>query len=336
MPSRGDLLTMSKTATKHANQAKRVFSKEMRYLLHLPDGYDLEKSRRWPLLVFLHGAGERGDDLELVKIHGPPKLIEAGKRYQFIVASPQLALGEWWSPDMVAWLTRELTSSLRVDPDRVYLTGLSMGGYGTWETAAKYPELFAAIAPICGRGDPASAWRLRHTPTWIFHGAKDPVVPIKHSNDMNKALKKYRNVKYTVYPEADHDSWSETYLNEELYGWLLGQRRFSYAEEPASRQPERYVGHYSSRENSAEVYLKDGRLHIALETSGNKELPLKPCGVDAFTFGDFGTYEAVFVPHKKGGYGTMNVYERRAYFLKRKFDISELKRTSDKAITGSK
>ncbi len=124
---------------------------------------------------------------------------------------------------MVAGLTRELISSLRVDPERVYLTGLSMGGYGTWETASRYPELFAAIAPICGRGDPASAWKLRHMPTWIFHGAKDSVVPIKHSDDMKKALRKYGNVKYTVYPEADHDSWSETYLNERLYKWMLSQ-----------------------------------------------------------------------------------------------------------------
>ncbi len=299
-------------------QAKKSFSKEMRYLLYLPDGYRQEGGQRWPLIVFLHGAGERGDDMELVKIHGPPKFVEAGKKRPFIVASPQLALGEWWSPDMVAWLTKELISTLRVDPERVYLTGLSMGGYGTWETAAKYPELYAAIAPICGRGDPASAWKLRHIPTWIFHGAKDPVVPKKHSDDMNRALKKYGNVKYTVYPEADHDSWTETYLNEELYKWFLSHRRFSYVEAPAPAKPERFIGRYASRENSAEVYLREGRLYIALETSANKELPLKPCGADAFTFGDFGTYEVAFIPDGKGGYGAVDVYERRAAHLKRK------------------
>jgi predicted esterase len=302
--------------TTSGKQVKSVFSREMRDLLYLPDGYESNRGV-WPLLIFLHGAGERGDDLELVKMHGPPKLIEAGKRYPFIVASPQLSLGEWWSPDMVAWLTRDLISSLRVDPERVYLTGLSMGGYGTWETASRYPELFAAIAPICGRGDPGSAWRLRHVPTWIFHGAKDIVVPVKHSDDMRKALGKYRNVKYTVYPEADHDSWSETYLNEKLYKWMLSHRRFSYVEVPEPEQLERYAGHFASRENSAEVYLKEGQLHIALATSGNKELPLRPCGVDAFTFGDFGTYEVVFVPDKKGGYGAVNVYERRMAFLRR-------------------
>jgi hypothetical protein len=190
----------------------------------------------------------------------------------FIVASPQLIVGEWWSPDMVAWLTKDLIDALRVDPKRVYLTGLSMGGYGTWETAAKYPELFAAIAPICVRGDPASAWKLRYIPTWIFHGAKDSVVPIKHSDDMNEALKRYDNVKYTVYPEADHDSWTETYLNEELYRWFIGHRRFKYTDVHALVNPEKFIGRYKSKENSAEVYLKDGRLHIALGTSANKEL----------------------------------------------------------------
>ncbi len=298
-------------------QAKKSFSKEVKYLLYLPDGYDSDKGERWPLLVFLHGAGERGDDLELVKIHGPPKLIEGGKKMPFIVASPQLALGEWWSPDMVAWLTKELIGILRVDPERVYLTGLSMGGYGTWETAAKYPELFAAIAPICGRGDPSTAWKLRHIPTWIFHGAKDSVVPIKHSEDMNKALKQYSNVKYTVYPEADHDSWTETYMNEEFYGWLLDHRRFRYPDAPASGSPERFVGRYESKENSAEVYLKNGKLLIALGTSANKELPLNPSGVDSFTFGDFDIYEVVFVPNGKKRYSAATVYERHVYDLKR-------------------
>jgi pimeloyl-ACP methyl ester carboxylesterase len=304
---------MSKTLGKNV---KRLFSRSINYLLYLPDGYESSGSV-WPLLVFLHGAGERGDDVELVKVHGPPKLIEAGKKFPFIVVSPQLSLGEWWSPDMVAWLIRDLIASLRVDSERVYLTGLSMGGYGTWETASKYPELFAAIVPICGRGDPSSAWRLRHIPTWIFHGGKDGVVPIKHSDDMKKALKKYRNVKYTVYPEAEHDSWSETYLKDQLYEWLLSHRRFSFAETRAPKDPERYVGYFTSKENSAQVYIKEGRLYIDLASSGNKEMQLKPCGEDDFTFGDFG-YEVVFTPDKKREYNAVNIYERRAAFLRRR------------------
>ena len=304
--------------TKYApKQTEMSFSKELKYLLYLPEGYDPDRERRWPLMVFLHGAGERGDDLELVKIHGPPKLIDAGKKLPFIVVSPQLELGEWWSPDLVAWLLKEMVRTLRVDPDRVYLTGLSMGGYGTWETAAKYPELFAAIAPICGRGDPSTAWKLRHIPTWLFHGAKDPVVPVKHSNDMNKALKQYGNVRYTIYPNAEHDSWTETYSNEELYRWFLSHVRFKYANTPMPADPERFVGKYTSKENSAEVYFREGELYIALETSGNKELPLSPCGVDSFTFGDFGTYEIKFVAKVRGSYEAAMVYERRAMLLKK-------------------
>jgi len=204
------------------SQRETSFSKETKYLLYVPKDYGDDP---YPLLIFLHGAGERGDDLELVKIHGPPKLIEAGVELPFIVASPQVEEGEWWSPSTVVWVLKDVEKRLRVDPDSVYLTGLSMGGYGTWETAIKYPNLFAAIVPICGRGDPALAERIKHIPTWIFHGAKDTVVPEKHSAAMFEALEPYGNVSYTVYPEAEHDSWTETYENMLLYEWMLRHKR---------------------------------------------------------------------------------------------------------------
>ncbi len=123
------------------------------------------------------------------------------------------------------WLLKDVSKRLKVDPDRVYLTGLSMGGYGTWETAFKYPDLFAAIIPICGRGDPSMAERIKQVPVWIFHGAQDTVVPIKHSDAMFKTLEPYGNVKYTIYPDAEHDSWTETYENNEVYEWLLSHKR---------------------------------------------------------------------------------------------------------------
>ncbi len=204
-------------------QDETCFNKEIKYLLYKPKDYNDETPS--PLLIFLHGAGERGDDLELVKIHGPPKVIEGGVDLPLIVASPQVALNEWWSPSTVVWLLKDVQSRLNVDPDRVYLTGLSMGGYGTWETATRYPTLFAAIAPICGRGDPALTERIKHLPTWIFHGKKDTVVPFKHSKAMYDALKQYGNTEFTVYPEADHDSWTESYENKRLYDWFLSHRR---------------------------------------------------------------------------------------------------------------
>ena len=203
-------------------QIKTGFTKEIKYLLYTPKSYD--ETKPIPLLIFLHGAGERGNDLELVKIHGPPKLIEAGVELPMIVASPQVALNEWWSPSTVVWLLKDIQSRLNIDPKRVYLTGLSMGGYGTWETAIRYPTLFAAIVPICGRGDPTMAERIKHIPTWIFHGAKDDVVPMKYSEAMYEALIQYGNVDFTVYPEAMHDSWTETYADMKLYDWLLSHK----------------------------------------------------------------------------------------------------------------
>lgn len=202
----------------------------LNFLLHLPQGYDQRDA--WPLLLFLHGAGERGDDLELVKVHGPPKLIAAGKDFPFIVVSPQC-------PEFRSWHALELTALLdhleqryKVDEDRIYVTGLSMGGSGTWMLALNYPDRFAAIAPICGRGDPRGAERIAHLPTWVFHGAKDEGVPLEYSTEMVEALKKAGgNPELTVYPDAGHDAWTETYENPGLYEWLLKQKRSPRSED---------------------------------------------------------------------------------------------------------
>jgi predicted peptidase len=197
-----------------------------KYLLYLPSDY--ESKGPWPLVIFLHGAGERGDDLNLVKKHGPPKQIEEGKSLPFIVVSPQCAKDSSWSTQEreLKALIDEIVKKYKVDPDRVYLTGLSMGGFGTWALAAYDPDRFAAIIPICGGGEPISARRLVHIPVWAFHGAKDQVVPLKRSEEMVEALEKAKgNVKLTVYPEAGHDSWTATYDNPEVYQWLLAQKR---------------------------------------------------------------------------------------------------------------
>lgn len=211
-------------------QQERTFEKEITvtvsldYLLYLPDGYE-DSGEDYPLMLFLHGAGESGDDLEKVKVHGPPKWIEAGEEYPFIVVSPQ-SPGRGWDPQALSALLDEVVSTHRVDEDRVYLTGLSMGGFGTWALAAADPDRFAAIAPICGGGDPRSADRLKGLPVWVFHGAKDDVVPLAASERMVDALEGLgADVKFTVYPEAGHDSWTETYNNPELYEWMLGQTR---------------------------------------------------------------------------------------------------------------
>jgi predicted peptidase len=193
-------------------------------LLYLPKDYDQKES--WPLLLFLHGAGERGNNLDLVKKHGPPKLIEAGKGFPFIVVSPQCPNDHWWEPVELAALLDEIVEKHKIDQDRIYVTGLSMGGFGTWSLAVHQPKRFAALVPICGGGEPIVTLLFPKIPVWVFHGAKDFVVPIERSEKMVEAMKKFGgNVKFTVYPEAGHDSWTESYANPELYEWLLQQKR---------------------------------------------------------------------------------------------------------------
>jgi len=196
----------------------------LNYLLYLPKDYGEREA--WPLVLFLHGAGERGEDLELVKKHGPPKLVARGREFPFVLVSPQCPRDQWWEPVSLTALLDDLCDHLKIDEDRIYVTGLSMGGFGTWSLAAHTPRRFAAIVPICGGGDPFWAKRIAHLSVWVFHGAKDRVVPLERSQQMVDALKRQEgNVKFTIYPEAGHDSWTETYTNPALYEWLLEQRR---------------------------------------------------------------------------------------------------------------
>ncbi len=224
VPSSEPTMTPSSmTAQSFSREITRTQS--YKYWLYLPPGYSAD--RPWPLLLFLHGAGERGSDLNRVKIHGPAKLAAAGRDFPFILVAPQCPAEVWWDPEALTALLDDLNERYAVDPRRVYLTGLSMGGYGTWDLAIRQPDRFAAIAPICGGGIPFLAARhLKDLPTWVFHGAKDQVVPISESERMVDALKAAGgNVRFTVYPEAGHDSWTQAYNNPELYDWLLSHHR---------------------------------------------------------------------------------------------------------------
>jgi predicted peptidase len=199
-----------------------------RYLLYLPRAYTADTSQRWPLLLFLHGSGERGDDLARVKAHGPPKRLDRRDDFPFVVVSPQCPEDQRWQADALAALLDDVTRRLRIDPDRVSVTGLSMGGRGTWDLAMSYPERFAAIVPVCGGALPDRACRLKDVPVKAFHGAKDPVVPISESEAVVAAVKACGgSAELVVYPDAGHDSWTETYADESLWEWLLGQRRRS-------------------------------------------------------------------------------------------------------------
>lgn len=210
-------------------QTANNFEKEIKitlsanYLLYLPKDYN-ESEKNFPLVLFLHGAGERGTDIEKVKTHGLPKLIHQGKDFPFIVVSPQCPDDIFWNTDILISLLDEVIAKYEVDTSRIYVTGLSMGGHGTWELAIRQPNRFAAIAPVCGWTDTSKACLISNIPAWVFHGAKDNVVPVKAAEDMVDALRKCgSNVKLTIYPEANHDSWTETYNNDELYKWFLDQ-----------------------------------------------------------------------------------------------------------------
>ena len=204
---------------------------DLRYLRYLPSGGAPPEG--WPLILFLHGAAERGDDLELLLSLGLPKHVEQHEDFRFAILSPQCPAGSSWYRQTPALTTllRHAVATLPVDARRVYLTGLSMGGYGTWHLAARHPELFAAIAPICGGGlrsygFPEKVRALRDLPVWCFHGALDTVVLPEESQRLIDELRAHGgHVKLTLYPDVAHDSWTRTYANPALYEWLLSHRR---------------------------------------------------------------------------------------------------------------
>jgi predicted peptidase len=207
-------------------KARIVRKSQIQYLSWFPAEYKKHRHEKFPLLIFLHGSGERGTDITKVKAWGPPSFVESRPDFPFIVISPQCPEGQWWNIEDLNILLTRLLKKLRVDPDRVYLTGLSMGGFGTWTWATTYPNRFAAIAPVCGGGDIQMVWNLKGIPVWAFHGQDDPVVPVIRTTEMVDAVTKIGgNAKATIYPGVGHDSWKNAYADEELYKWLLSHKR---------------------------------------------------------------------------------------------------------------
>ncbi|MBH8551306.1 prolyl oligopeptidase family serine peptidase [Nostocaceae cyanobacterium CENA357] len=209
----------------HSRQQQVNCTDTYNYLLFLPDRQKTPE-QLIPTIIFLHGAAERGFNLENVKRQGIPQIVEEHPNFPFIVISPQCLPGQYWSVPPLSILLDQAIASYPIDGDRIYLTGLSMGGYGTWRWATTEPQRFAAIAPVCGGDNPLKARNLKNLPVWAFHGAQDHVVPLRESGNMVSVLQACGgNVKFTVYPEADHDSWTQTYNNPELYEWFLQHRR---------------------------------------------------------------------------------------------------------------
>ena len=203
-----------------AGQAEPV-----RMWLYLPPGY-LASSGAWPMVVFLHGSGERGTELDRVKAHGPPKRVGQGVEYPFILVSPQLDDDRKWDAAPLHALLIALQARLRVDPDRVCATGLSLGGYGVWDWAAAYPRDLAAIAPVCGFGRPDHVCRARRVAVRAYHGAVDDVVPLAGQQACVDALRACGGtVDFIVYPGVGHDAWNPAYDDPALAPWLMAQVR---------------------------------------------------------------------------------------------------------------
>ncbi len=199
-----------------------------------------------PLVLFLHGAGERGDDNAAQLTHGVVEFQRRQAEHPCFVLVPQCPAGRKWvevdwggaggsgtfpaEPSEPLRLAVEVMDGLvaagRVDPDRLYVTGLSMGGYGTWYAAGMPGSRFAAAAPICGGGDPEWAKRYLDLPLWAFHGSDDRAVPVGRSREMIEAIKAAGgDPKYTEYPAVGHDSWTRTYADDAFHEWLFAQRR---------------------------------------------------------------------------------------------------------------
>ena len=182
---------------------------------------------RLPLLIFLHGGGESGGDPARVLDHGLPNTIEGGVSPPMFVAAPHNpGAQKFWDDTKIAALARSLAAEHPVDPRRIYLTGLSRGGYGAWRCVLQDPDLYAAVVPIAGGGYPPYAFRIPHVPIWAFHGGADEIIPPNESTDMVAAIRaRGGNAKVTVYPGVGHDSWDRTYADPAVWAWLLAQRR---------------------------------------------------------------------------------------------------------------
>lgn len=232
-----------KKETGFLNRTVTMGAETYRYQVYVPTIWRNDK--KWPIILFLHGAGERGEDgLIQTEVGIGTAIRRHSERFPFVVVFPQCRKDGWWTDDkMEAQAMKALDQSIkefRGDPQAVYLTGISMGGYGTWSIAAKHPGKFAALVPVCGgirrprvssaaTEDPSAyvstARKIGRTAVWIFHGAADPVVPVSESRKLAEALKQTNgNVKYTEYEGVGHNSWDKAYAEPSLFPWLLSQR----------------------------------------------------------------------------------------------------------------
>lgn len=201
-----------------------VTTHELNYALHLP----VNTKEKKPLIIFLHGSGEKGTDIELVKMHGPFKYLKSNSLDAYVLA-PQCPDNEYWDSEVLYQLILKIQKENNIDPNRIYLTGLSMGGWGAWNLAFAHPEMFAALVPIAGFVDRVPMienCKIASIPIRIFHGLVDDVVDVNYSIAIYKKLKPCNsNIELTIFDDANHDSWTRVYDNKEIYDWMFQQTK---------------------------------------------------------------------------------------------------------------
>lgn len=200
------------------------------YLIYLPKSYDKASDQKWPLVLFLHGRGESYGPLSLVAKWGPPKFAQRGDDLPYILVSPQCPGSGSWRDEtrqnQLSELLNHITDEYKVASNQIYLTGLSMGGYGSWTLAANHPNRFAAVVPICGGGEPSTAPKLVELPIWAFHGDQDRAVPLQKSVEMVNAIREAggNKIRFTTLEHVGHNSWSSAYALPELYEWMFRKK----------------------------------------------------------------------------------------------------------------
>ena len=206
-----------------SRQTAQAFG-ETRYLLHLPAAY--ESRQDWPVILFLHGAGERGRDLALVQREALPRILETLPDFPFVVVSPQEERDRRWMPESLAALLEEVAARYRVDRRRIYATGLSTGATAALELAIRFPGRIAAVAAVTATGIPSGLCGMKDVPVWIFNNGGDERVPASRAKRLARELEACGGeAKLTIYPHQGHDAWTETYRTQALYEWFLKHRR---------------------------------------------------------------------------------------------------------------
>jgi predicted peptidase len=210
----------------------------LRYLLYVPADYDDVPTRRWPLLLFLHGDGERGDDLDQIKREGLPGWLDLWQHFPFLVVSPQCPSRQSWPLAALEELLDEILRSYRIDSTRLYATGLSGGATAAWELVIRDPGRFAAIAPVVTSREPrGDLCRARGVAVWAFHNRGDERIPVALEKRIAREFRACGGtIRLTIYPQEGHDAWSDTYIRQDLYAWLLAH--VSEGSEPRNRSSE--------------------------------------------------------------------------------------------------